>query len=175
MRRYARASATVRSTPGATWYDSTGFYADAQAQVSWYRSQLDSAVLGELVDDNHGSGEAFSLELGERASLGGGLSVTPQIQMAYSNVRFDGFVDPNGAAVSSDRADSLKSCWGISVDHQQVWDGANGGRQSHLGVFTAYVSARGHAFIDRALYLPKSWTCFASALPSIRAAMRSQP
>lgn len=27
-----------------------------------------------------------------------------------------------------------------------------------IGVFTAYVSARGHAFIDRALYLPKSWT-----------------
>lgn len=27
-----------------------------------------------------------------------------------------------------------------------------------VGVFTAYVSCRGHAFIDRALYLPKSWT-----------------
>jgi SRSO17 transposase len=26
------------------------------------------------------------------------------------------------------------------------------------GVFAAYVSRRGHAFIDRALYLPKSWT-----------------
>jgi hypothetical protein len=27
-----------------------------------------------------------------------------------------------------------------------------------IGVFAAYVSRRGHAFIDRALYLPKSWT-----------------
>jgi len=27
-----------------------------------------------------------------------------------------------------------------------------------IGVFAAYVSVRGHAFIDRALYLPKSWT-----------------
>jgi len=27
-----------------------------------------------------------------------------------------------------------------------------------IGVFSAYVSRRGHAFIDRALYLPKSWT-----------------
>lgn len=27
-----------------------------------------------------------------------------------------------------------------------------------IGVFACYVSARGHAFIDRALYLPKSWT-----------------
>lgn len=27
-----------------------------------------------------------------------------------------------------------------------------------IGVFASYVSRRGHAFIDRALYLPKSWT-----------------
>ena len=27
-----------------------------------------------------------------------------------------------------------------------------------IGVFAAYVSRRGHAFIDRVLYLPKSWT-----------------
>ena len=27
-----------------------------------------------------------------------------------------------------------------------------------IGVFAAYVSHKGHAFIDRALYLPKAWT-----------------
>ena len=27
-----------------------------------------------------------------------------------------------------------------------------------VGVFAAYVSRHGHAFIDRALYLPKGWT-----------------
>ena len=27
-----------------------------------------------------------------------------------------------------------------------------------IGVFGAYISAKGHAFIDRALYLPKTWT-----------------
>ena len=27
-----------------------------------------------------------------------------------------------------------------------------------IGVFAAYVSDRGHAFIDRRLYLPKDWT-----------------
>ena len=26
-----------------------------------------------------------------------------------------------------------------------------------IGVFLAYASPRGHAFLDRALYLPKSW------------------
>lgn len=33
-----------------------------------------------------------------------------------------------------------------------------------IGVFAAYVSARGHAFVDRALYLPKSWTSDAARL-----------
>jgi len=33
-----------------------------------------------------------------------------------------------------------------------------------IGVFAAYVSASGHAFIDRALYLPKSWTGDAARL-----------
>ena len=28
-----------------------------------------------------------------------------------------------------------------------------------VGVFASYVSRHGHAFIDRALYLPKDWTC----------------
>jgi SRSO17 transposase len=27
-----------------------------------------------------------------------------------------------------------------------------------IGVFAAYISGKGHAFIDRALYLPKAWT-----------------
>lgn len=27
-----------------------------------------------------------------------------------------------------------------------------------IGVFASYVSRHGHAFIDRALYLPKVWT-----------------
>jgi SRSO17 transposase len=32
-----------------------------------------------------------------------------------------------------------------------------------IGVFAAYVSRHGHAFLDRALYLPKSWTADAAA------------
>ena len=40
-----------------------------------------------------------------------------------------------------------------------------------IGVFAAYVSPKGHAFIDRALYLPKAWTddsvrCKAAHVPS---------
>ena len=145
--RYGKADARVRSRFGngsidtrgygvgatLTWYESTGFYADAQAQVIWYRSDLKSDVLGKLADDNHGSGETFSLEVGKRSPIGGGLSLTPQIQMIYAHVRFDAFTDPNGAVVAAAQANSLKSRWGISLDHQRTWDGSGSGtRRSHL-------------------------------------------
>ena len=35
-----------------------------------------------------------------------------------------------------------------------------------IGVFAAYVSPRGHAFVDRALYLPKAWTSDPARLSS---------
>jgi fibronectin-binding autotransporter adhesin len=105
-----------------TWYGLQGFYVDSQAQFSWYKSDLNSDILGKLSRNNDGSGEAFSVEVGKRAPIGGKLSVTPQIQMAYSNVRFDRFADPAGAIVAADKGDSLKSRWGISLDHQNEWE-----------------------------------------------------
>ncbi len=143
--RYGTADAQVRSRFGngkidtkgygvgatLTWYESNGFYADAQAQVTWYRSDLKSGVLGMLADNNRGSGETFSLEAGKRGQLGGGLSVTPQIQMVYAHVRFNSFTDPSGAVVSSEQTDSLRSRSSISLDHEQIW-GGDGTRRSHL-------------------------------------------
>lgn len=111
-----------------TWYGLNGFYIDGQAQRSWYDSDLNSSILGKLAKGNDGSGEAFSVEVGKRSAVGRNLSVTPQIQMVYSNVRFDRFADPAGAVVAADKSDSLKSRWGISLDHQKDW---NGGR-SHI-------------------------------------------
>jgi fibronectin-binding autotransporter adhesin len=105
---------------GATlsWFGPKGFYVDGRAQVSWFDSRLTSTVLGKLADDNKGTGQAYSIEIGKRAPIGGGLSVTPQIQTVYSTVGFDRFVDPNDAAVSSKLGDSLKTRWGISLDRQ---------------------------------------------------------
>ncbi|WP_443969467.1 autotransporter-associated beta strand repeat-containing protein [Sphingobium sp. CR28] len=111
-----------------TWYGLNGFYIDGQAQRSWYQSDLNSAILGKLARNNDGSGEAFSVEVGKRSAVGRNLSVTPQIQMAYSNVRFDRFADPADAVVAADKGDSLKSRWGISLDHQKDWDGG----RSHI-------------------------------------------
>ncbi|WP_206243896.1 autotransporter outer membrane beta-barrel domain-containing protein [Novosphingobium terrae] len=101
-----------------SWFGPQGFYIDGRAQVNWYDSRLTSSVLGSLVDGNKGRGEAYSLEIGKRWPVGGHLSVTPQVQMVYSTIGFDGFTDPNGASVTSRLGDSLKSRWGISLDRQ---------------------------------------------------------
>jgi len=67
-------------------------------------------------------------EVGKRMPIGGKLSVTPQVQTVYSNVRFDRFVDVSDAAVSTGKGDSLRTRWGITLDHQNVWE--NG--RSHI-------------------------------------------
>lgn len=41
---------------------------------------------------------------------------------------------------------------------QQYTDSAGKITNCQIDVFAAYVSRHGHAFIDRALYLPKAWT-----------------
>ncbi|MBB4098719.1 autotransporter outer membrane beta-barrel domain-containing protein [Sphingomonas kyeonggiensis] len=107
---------------GATlsWFGPQGFYVDSRAQFTWFDSKLKSTVLGKLADGNHGTGQAYSVEVGKRSPLSGTLSVTPQIQMAYSTIGFDRFTDPNGAEVSSRLGDSLKTRWGISLDRQDA-------------------------------------------------------
>jgi fibronectin-binding autotransporter adhesin len=107
---------------GATlsWFGPQGFYVDGRAQFSWYDSGLKSSVLGKLADGNKATGQAYSVELGKRAPIGGSLSVTPQIQTVYSTVAFDRFVDPAGADVSSRLGDSLKTRWGLSLDRQDA-------------------------------------------------------
>src|SRR5689334_9653749 len=42
--------------------------------------------------------------------------------------------------------------------HRQYTGSAGKIANCQIGVFAAYVSDRGHAFIDRRLYLPKSWS-----------------
>ena len=129
--RYGKASAQVGSLVGngrikthgvgaratLTWQDKAGFYADAQVQVGWYDSNLSSSVLGKLVRGNDGRGQAYSLEVGQRIGFGG-IAITPQMQAVYSKVRFDRFTDPSDADVSLRKGDSLKTRWGVTIDHQ---------------------------------------------------------
>ena len=58
-----------------------------------------------------------------------------------------------------------------SVGVQRQYSGTAGKVDNYqLGVFLAYASAKGRAFIDRELYLPKAWTddperCRAARVP----------
>lgn len=115
-----------------TWYGPKGLYVDGQAQLSWFDSDLESSVLGTLVDGNKGRGRAFSLEIGKRAQVDRNLSVTPQVQMSYTHVGFDRFADPAEASVSALSGESLKSRWGLSIDHQKSWGDNGAVRRSHL-------------------------------------------
>ncbi|KQZ69554.1 hypothetical protein ASE06_01670 [Sphingopyxis sp. Root214] len=109
-----------------TWYGPKGFYVDGQVKLSWFDSDLESNILGSLARGNKGDGQAFSLELGKQTQLGRNLSITPQVQMSYAKVNFDRFADPSDAAVSVAKGESLKTRWGLAIDHQTSWKGRAG-------------------------------------------------
>nr|WP_281408365.1 autotransporter outer membrane beta-barrel domain-containing protein [Mesorhizobium sp. B2-4-4] len=124
-----------------TWYGDNGFYTDAQAQVTWYDSELKSATLGsELANGNNGFGYALSIEAGQKFALQGKWTLTPQAQLSYSSVRFDGFTDPFDAAVSLDSSQTLIGRAGLSLEHEDAWTGAQGRvSRSHLyGIANLY-------------------------------------
>lgn len=116
-----------------TWYGPKGFYIDGQVKLSWFDSDLASNVLGSLVRNNKGDGQAFSVELGKQTPIGRNLSITPQVQMSYAKVDFDRFADPADAVVSAAKGESLKTRWGLAIDHQASWKGRSGDtRRTHL-------------------------------------------
>ncbi|MGO4737270.1 autotransporter outer membrane beta-barrel domain-containing protein [Bosea sp. 2KB_26] len=105
-----------------TWYGQSGLYADAQAQASWFDSDLSSTTLGRrLADGTGGFGYAFGLELGQRIALNGAWSLIPQAQLTYSRVTADSFTDPFGARVSLGDGDSLKGRLGLAADYRNSW------------------------------------------------------
>ncbi len=60
---------------------------------------------------------------------------------------------------AGDRRDRLSQAGQVVVRRCAPIHGSAGKiTNCQIGVFAAYVSRHGHAFIDRALYLPKAWT-----------------
>ncbi|KRB01660.1 adhesin [Devosia sp. Root685] len=105
-----------------TWYGSGGFYLDAQANLTWYDSALASSTAATgLVSGNGGFGYASGVEVGQQVALDQNWSITPQAQLAYSDVSYDGFTDAFGAAVSLAEGDDLTMRLGLSVDYQDAW------------------------------------------------------
>ncbi len=110
-----------------TWYGASGFYADAQAQFTWFDSDLSSTTTGRrLAKGKAGFGSAAGLELGQRFALAGGWSLTPQAQVSYARVDADSFVDPFGARVALGDGDSLRGRLGLSADYRASWRDGHG-------------------------------------------------
>ncbi|CDX31025.1 Outer membrane autotransporter barrel domain [Mesorhizobium sp. SOD10] len=124
-----------------TWYGDNGFYTDGQAEVTWYDSDLKSATLGaDLAKGNNGFGYALSIEAGQKLALQGKWTLTPQAQLSYSSVRFNGLTDPFDAAVSLSGSDMLTGRAGLSLDYEDAWTGAQGKvSRSHIyGIANLY-------------------------------------
>ncbi|MBZ9849786.1 autotransporter outer membrane beta-barrel domain-containing protein [Mesorhizobium sp. CA14] len=110
--------------PGGTltWLGNSGFYVDAQAEATWYDSDLKSATLATtLADGNEGFGYGLSIEAGRKVALNNNWSLTPQAQLTYSSVDFDDFADPFGAVVSLGSGDTLVGRLGLSADYEDQW------------------------------------------------------
>ena len=77
--------------------------------------------------------------------------------------------DPSGVLVVDETGFLKKGTTSVGVQRQ--YSGTAGKVDNcQLGVFLAYASARGRAFIDRELYLPRAWTddpgrCKAARVP----------
>ncbi len=110
-----------------TWYGENGLYIDAQAQATWYNSDLSYAGGNQsLIEGNDGFGYALSIEGGKRIALDPAWSLTPQAQLVYSSVDFDDFHDADNITVGLDRGESLQGRLGLTLDHQTAWQNANG-------------------------------------------------
>ncbi|MBK3744942.1 autotransporter outer membrane beta-barrel domain-containing protein [Paraburkholderia aspalathi] len=107
-----------------TWYGNNGIYVDAQGHVSWYNSDLTSDTLGHVIaSSKRANGYGVSLEAGQRLSLDENWSVTPQAQLVYSAVKFDGFQDIYQTHISGVDIDSLSLRIGFAANYQQSWRG----------------------------------------------------
>ena len=86
--------------------------------------------------------------------------------------------DPAGVLVADETGFLKKGTTSVGVQRQ--YSGTAGKVDNcQLGVFLAYASAKGRAFIDRELYLPKAWTddperCRAARVPE-QVAFRTKP
>ena len=69
----------------------------------------------------------------------------------------EALAEPDGVLVV-DETGFLKQGKASCGVHRQYTGSAGKITNCQIGVFAAYVSGKGHAFMDRALYLPKAWT-----------------
>jgi SRSO17 transposase len=68
------------------------------------------------------------------------------------------FADPGAVPVVDETGDLKKGTATVAVQRQYTGT-AGRTENAQVAVYLAYAAPAGTAFIDRALYLPRSWTC----------------
>lgn len=109
-----------------TWYGSDGFYTDAQAEVTWYESQLKADDLANGVNDVDALGYALSAEVGQQMGGYNGMILTPQAQLYYSSVDIDSFTGAYSDDVVFNKGESLLARVGLALEQQSQWLDATG-------------------------------------------------
>lgn len=108
-----------------TWFDRSGFYADAQARQTWFLSDISSDTItsaSHQVENNDAAGYAFSLELGRIFDLDAHWSLTPQAQLVYSRINFDSFTDPqNSVIINEEDYTSLEGRLGLALNYENSY------------------------------------------------------
>jgi SRSO17 transposase len=91
----------------------------------------------------------------------------------------DAFGDPGAVLVVDETGDVKKGVHSVGVQRQ--YSGTAGRiENAQVAVYLTYAAPRGHALIDRALYLPKSWTddpqrCADAGIPSGQRGFATKP
>lgn len=117
-----------------TYYDDSGLYADGQASVMLISRDYNSALLGGLAHGALGLGYGLSVETGYRAKLSDNWTLTPQLQLSYTNLHMSTLTDRFGAVVSVVDGQSLRGRLGLGAEYQDNWkeeDGTTSRFQMH--------------------------------------------
>lgn len=106
-----------------TWYDINDFYIDSQARYNWYSSDIKSSAINSAkyqINDNAGDGYAFSLKAGQVFALNETWSMTPQVQLMYSEASFDSFIDTQNTKVANPKSYmSLEGRLGLAFSYEK--------------------------------------------------------
>ena len=103
-------------------------HVDAQAAVTWYDMDVESALRSSLKKGAGGMGYALGVEVGRRMPVADDVFLTPHGGLLWSKVDMDDFTDRRGTRVSVEDADSLRAALGVSVEKVLDGDGGSGSR-----------------------------------------------
>lgn len=133
-----------------TFIGDAGLYLDASAQLSRFRSDIETLSAGNVARANPGRGRLVSVEVGKRMALNEELALIPQAQLVYEGVDFDPIAGYSTIAMSG--SDTISGRIGLGVDRRSAWETSSGAsgtmRLYGLANLRARLSGRSSVNVD---------------------------